>query len=53
MSWLERNYDELLAIILVVGCLMLVFLGIDSEVKSILTMAAGWMFGREFVKRWK
>lgn len=43
--------DEVIAIILVVGCLALLFTGIDSEVKSILTISAGWCFGREFTKR--
>lgn len=36
--------DEFVAMILVVGCLVLLFLGIDGEVKSILAMAAGWAF---------
>ena len=40
--------DEVIAIILVIGCLGLIFTGIDGEVKSILTIAAGWAFGRSF-----
>ncbi len=36
--------DEAVAIILIVGCLGLIFLGIDGEVKSILAMAAAWCF---------
>lgn len=43
--------DEIIALVLVVGCLCLIAFGIDSEVKSILTVAAGWVFGREYVKR--
>ncbi|MBA7585676.1 hypothetical protein ES708_27664 [subsurface metagenome] len=47
-----REYiDEIIALILVVGCLLLIGFGIDGEVKSILTMAAGWVFGREYIKR--
>lgn len=30
--------------ILIVGCFVLLGMGIDGEVKSILTMAAGWTF---------
>jgi hypothetical protein len=37
--------DEATALILVVGCLVLLGLGLDSEVKSILTIAAGYAFG--------
>lgn len=40
--------DELIAVILVIGCLALIFTGTDSEVKSILTVAAGWAFGRGY-----
>jgi len=31
--------------VLVLGCLVLIFTGIDGEVKSILTLSAGWLFG--------
>lgn len=37
--------DEVLAVIIVIGCICLISLGIDSEVKSILTVACGWVFG--------
>ena len=40
--------DELIALILVIGCLCLWGLGVDSEVKSICLMAAGWAFGRGY-----
>ena len=43
--------DLIIALILIVGCLGLVFTGIDGEVKSILTLAAGWTFGSQFVER--
>lgn len=48
MSW---SPDKIIACILVVGCLCLLFLGIDGEVKSILTMAAGWCFGSSYSER--
>ncbi len=38
--------DEIMALVLVVGCLSLLAMGIDSEVKSILSVAAGWLFGK-------
>jgi len=43
--------DFIIAIILVVGCLALIFTGIDGEVKSILTLAAGWCFGSQYQAR--
>lgn len=45
--------DQLTAIILILGALALLFTGIDSEVKSILTVAAGWLFGSTYQKRRK
>lgn len=45
MKWTP---DLLIAIILVGGCLALVFTGIDGEVKSVLTLAAGWAFGSSY-----
>ena len=43
--------DLLIALILIVGCFTLLILGIDSEVKSILTLAAGWAFGSAYLAR--
>ncbi|MBA7591978.1 hypothetical protein ES708_34149 [subsurface metagenome] len=40
--------DELIALIVVIGCLILIGFGIDGEVKSILGMAAVWTFGRGY-----
>lgn len=48
MKWTP---DLIIALILVVGCLGLIASGIDSEVKSILTLAAGWAFGSQFQAR--
>lgn len=47
MSWTP---DKITALILVVGCLGLIAFGIDSEVKSILTVAAGWLFGTGYME---
>lgn len=42
MSWTP---DKVCAVILIVGCLLLVAFRIDGEVKSILTISAGYLFG--------
>ncbi|GAH93266.1 unnamed protein product [marine sediment metagenome] len=42
MSWTP---DKICAVILIVGCLLLVAFRIDGEVKSILTISAGYLFG--------
>jgi len=48
MKWTP---DTIIALILVVGCLVLLFLKIDGEVKSILCTAAGWAFGSQYQAR--
>lgn len=48
MKWAP---DTVIAIVIVVGCLILIGLSIDSEVKSILTVAAGWIFGSQYQMR--
>lgn len=37
-----------IALVLVVGCMTLMCFHIDGEVKSILTIAAGWAFGKGY-----
>jgi hypothetical protein len=48
MKWTP---DLIIAMVLIVGCLLLISLRIDGEVKSILTMAAGWAFGSQYQAR--
>lgn len=48
MKW---SIDKIIALVLVVGCMVLLVAGIDGEVKSILTMAAGWAFGAAYTER--
>lgn len=48
MKWTP---DLIIAMVLVVGCMILLVLHIDSEVKSILTIAAGWAFGSGYFLR--
>ena len=40
--------DLVIALILVLGSIGLIASGIDGEVKSILTLAAGWAFGSQY-----
>jgi len=42
--------DKITAMVLVVGCLVLIFTGRDGEVKSIPTMAGGWLFGTGYAE---
>ena len=48
MKWTP---DLVIALVLVVGCLILIAFRIDSEVKSILTVAVGWAFGSQYQVR--
>jgi len=48
MKWTP---DLIIALVLVVGCFALIATGIDGEVKSILTVAAGWAFGSQYQAR--
>jgi len=50
MKW---SPDKITAMVLVIGCLILIFTGKDSEVKSILTIAAGWLFGSAYIEKKK
>ena len=43
--------DKITAVILLVGCFGLLFTGIDGEVKSILTMAAVYLFATTYMGR--
>ncbi len=48
MKWTP---DLIISLVLVIGCLVLLGLGIDGEVKGILGMAAGWCFGSQYQVR--
>lgn len=50
MKWTP---DLVIALVLIVGCLVLLVFHIDGEVKSILTMAAGWVFHSQYQTRKK
>ena len=42
---MESRHITCLALVLMVICGILLGMGIDGEVKAILTLAAGWIFG--------
>lgn len=44
MKWTP---DLIIAFTLIIACVILIALHIDSEVKSILTVASGWVFGTQ------
>jgi len=48
---LKWTVDKLTALILVCSCVGLIATGINSEVKSILTIAAGYLFGTAIAER--
>jgi len=43
--------DQVASVIIVVGCIVLLAAGIDSQVKAILGIAAGWLFGGQYRAR--
>jgi len=45
--------DELLAVLIVIGCFILIGMGIDGEMKTILGVASTWVFSREIHKRFR
>ena len=46
MTSVIRNADDVCAIIIVLGCIVLIAFGIDGEIKAILGVAAGFLFGK-------
>lgn len=38
--------DDIGALVVIVGCLVLIFTGADGQMKGILGVAAGWLFGK-------
>lgn len=48
---MKIEFDQIIALVIIVGALVLIFTGIDGEVKSVLTLAAGWAFGSGYQAR--
>ena len=45
--------DLIICLILISGALALIFTGINTEVKSILTLASGWAFATAYHRKFK
>jgi hypothetical protein len=48
MKW--EYIDEVSALVIIIGCIVLRSLGIDGEINNILWMAAGWAFGGGYAR---
>ena len=48
---MKVEFDQIIALVLILAAVGLLVSGIDGEVKSILTMAAGWAFGSGYQAR--
>lgn len=44
-----KDSEDICAVIIVVGCIVLLAMGINGEIKGILGVAAGWIFGKGFM----
>jgi len=53
MTWqlVFDHIDRLIALVLILTAALLLLLGVDSEVKTILIMAGGWAFGSTYQAR--
>lgn len=52
MNWLKCwSPENLIALVIVLGCIGLLASGLDGEVKGILAVAAGWVFKSAAVKK--
>jgi hypothetical protein len=46
----HKYLDDIAPIVVFLGCLVLLCLGIDGEVKGIMAVAAGWICGKGYGK---
>lgn len=46
MTKLFAHWDDILAGIIIIGCIVLISQGEDTDIKALLTMAAGYVFGK-------
>jgi hypothetical protein len=45
---MHKFMDDIGPIVVFLGCLALLLLGIDSEVKGVLAVSAGWICGKGY-----
>lgn len=50
---MKIEFDQIIALVVFLSAVGLIASGIDSEVKSVLTLAAGWAFGSGYQARHK
>lgn len=48
---MKIEFDQIICLVIIVAAVGLMVAGIDSEMKSILTVAAGWAFGSGYQSR--
>ena len=48
---MKIEFDQVVALVIIVIATVMMVLGIDHEMKSILTLAAGWAFGSGYQAR--
>ena len=46
-----KHIDKLIGVLIIIICFVLIITGIDGEVKSVYTLAAGWVFGSGFATK--
>ncbi len=50
---MKVEFDQICALVIFVVCALLLFLGIDGEVKGAMTLAVGFLFGSGYQARRK
>jgi hypothetical protein len=50
MKWTLWTPDAIASLVIVLGCIVLMGMGIDGDIKGILGIAAGWLFGGSYHK---
>lgn len=50
---MKIEFDQVICLVIILIAAIMMALGIDGEMKSILTVAAGWAFGSGYQARHK
>ncbi len=48
---MKIEFDQICALVIFVVCALLLFLGVDGEVKAAMTLAVGFMIGTGYQSR--
>lgn len=46
LAWLPKSFPDFVAGVLVIAGLIILSLGIDGEVKTLIGIGSAWLFGR-------